>query len=179
MASGNTLTLDLNGKTLSGNGSVTQPGYFYVYKGVIDNAGTLSLVSTDVKKGTICLNDQDGRMTERDDVAIIKNNGSMPLLQNIKVEFSSTASAAEIYGFRNEDDWMNDKTSTIGVLSDCDFNTPNCNCAFYSSNDSGGTIGTIQNSSFTGKTTAVSLNYATVEHIQNCNLTATDGTALS
>lgn len=102
----------------------------------------------------------------------------MPLLQNIKVEFSSTASAAEIYGFRNEDDWMNDKTSTIGVLSDCDFNTPNCNCAFYSSNDSGGTIGTIQNSSFTGKTTAVSLNYATVEHIQNCNLTATDGTAL-
>lgn len=178
VASGNTLTLDLNGKTLSGNGSVTQPGYFYVYKGVIDNAGTLSLVSTDVKKGTICLNDQDGRMTERDDVAIIKNNGSMPLLQNIKVEFSSTASAAEIYGFRNEDDWMNDKTSTIGVLSDCDFNTPNCNCAFYSSNDSGGTIGTIQNSSFTGKTTAVSLNYATVEHIQNCNLTATDGTAL-
>lgn len=170
VASGNTLTLDLNGKTLSGNGSVTQPGYFYVYKGVIDNAGTLSLVSTDVKKGTICLNDQDGRMTERDDVAIIKNNGSMPLLQNIKVEFSSTASAAEIYGFRNEDDWMNDKTSTIGVLSDCDFNTPNCNCAFYSSNDSGGTIGTIQNSSFTGKTTAVSLNYATVEHIQNCNL---------
>ena len=178
VASGNTLTLDLNGKTLSGNGSVTQPGYFYVYKGVIDNAGTLSLVSTDVKKGTIFLNDQDGRMTERDDVAIIKNNGSMPLLQNIKVEFSSTASAAEIYGFRNEDDWMNDKTSTIGVLSDCDFNTPNCNCAFYSSNDSGGTIGTIQNSSFTGKTTAVSLNYATVEHIQNCNLTATDGTAL-
>lgn len=178
VASGNTLTLDLNGKTLSGNGSVTQTGYFYVYKGVIDNAGTLSLVSTDVKKGTICLNDQDGRMTERDDVAIIKNNGSMPLLQNIKVEFSSTASAAEIYGFRNEDDWMNDKTSTIGVLSDCDFNTPNCNCAFYSSNDSGGTIGTIQNSSFTGKTTAVSLNYATVEHIQNCNLTATDGTAL-
>lgn len=178
VASGNTLTLDLNGKTLSGNGSVTQPGYFYVYKGVIDNAGTLSLVSTDVKKGTICLNDQDGRMTERDDVAIIKNNGSMPLLQNIKVEFSSTASAAEIYGFRNEDDWMNDKTSTIGVLSDCDFNTPNCNCAFYSSNDSGGTIGTIQNSSFTGKTTAVSLNYATVEHVQNCNLTATDGTAL-
>lgn len=178
VASGNTLTLDLNGKTLSGNGSVTQPGYFYVYKGVIDNAGTLSLVSTDVKKGTICLNDQDGRMTERDDAAIIKNNGSMPLLQNIKVEFSSTASAAEIYGFRNEDDWMNDKTSTIGVLSDCDFNTPNCNCAFYSSNDSGGTIGTIQNSSFTGKTTAVSLNYATVEHIQNCNLTATDGTAL-
>lgn len=178
VASGNTLTLDLNGKTLSGNGSVTQPGYFYVYKGVIDNAGTLSLVSTDVKKGTICLNDQDGRITERDDVAIIKNNGSMPLLQNIKVEFSSTASAAEIYGFRNEDDWMNDKTSTIGVLSDCDFNTPNCNCAFYSSNDSGGTIGTIQNSSFTGKTTAVSLNYATVEHIQNCNLTATDGTAL-
>lgn len=178
VASGNTLTLDLNGKTLSGNGSVTQPGYFYVYKGVIDNAGTLSLVSTDVKKGTICLNDQDGRMTERDDVAIIKNNGSMPLLQNIKVEFSSTASAAEIYGFRNEDGWMNDKTSTIGVLSDCDFNTPNCNCAFYSSNDSGGTIGTIQNSSFTGKTTAVSLNYATVEHIQNCNLTATDGTAL-
>lgn len=178
VASGNTLTLDLNGKTLSGNGSVTQPRYFYVYKGVIDNAGTLSLVSTDVKKGTICLNDQDGRMTERDDVAIIKNNGSMPLLQNIKVEFSSTASAAEIYGFRNEDDWMNDKTSTIGVLSDCDFNTPNCNCAFYSSNDSGGTIGTIQNSSFTGKTTAVSLNYATVEHIQNCNLTATDGTAL-
>lgn len=178
VASGNTLTLDLNGKTLSGNGSVTQPGYFYVYKGVIDNAGTLSLVSTDVKKGTICLNDQDGRMTERDDVAIIKNNGSMPLLQNIKVEFSSTASAAEIYGFRNEDDWMNDKTSTIGVLSDCDFNTPNCNCAFYSSNDSVGTIGTIQNSSFTGKTTAVSLNYATVEHIQNCNLTATDGTAL-
>lgn len=178
VASCNTLTLDLNGKTLSGNGSVTQPGYFYVYKGVIDNAGTLSLVSTDVKKGTICLNDQDGRMTERDDVAIIKNNGSMPLLQNIKVEFSSTASAAEIYGFRNEDDWMNDKTSTIGVLSDCDFNTPNCNCAFYSSNDSGGTIGTIQNSSFTGKTTAVSLNYATVEHIQNCNLTATDGTAL-
>lgn len=117
-------------------------------------------------------------MTERDDAAIIKNNGSMPLLQNIKVEFSSTASAAEIYGFRNEDDWMNDKTSTIGVLSDCDFNTPNCNCAFYSSNDSDGTIGTIQNSSFTGKTTAVSLNYATVEHIQNCNLTATDGTAL-
>lgn len=178
VASGNTLTLDLNGKSLSGNGSVTQPGYFYVYKGVIDNAGTLSLVSTDVKKGTICLNDQDGRMTERDDVAIIKNNGSMPLLQNIKVEFSSTASAAEIYGFRNEDDWMNEKTSTIGVLSDCDFNTPNCNCAFYSSNDSGGTIGTIQNSSFTGKTTAVSLSYATVEHIQNCNLTATDGTAL-
>ena len=178
VASGNTLTLDLNGKSLSGNGSVTQPGYFYVYKGVIDNAGTLSLVSTDVKKGTICLNDQDGRMTERDDAAIIKNNGSMPLLQNIKVEFSSTASAAEIYGFRNEDDWMNDKTSTIGVLSDCDFNTPNCNCAFYSSNDSGGTIGTIQNSSFTGKTTAVSLSYATVERIQNCNLTATDGTAL-
>lgn len=178
VASGNTLTLDLNGKSLSGNGSVTQPGYFYVYKGVIDNAGTLSLVSTDVKKGTICLNDQDGRMTERDDAAIIKNNGSMPLLQNIKVEFSSTASAAEIYGFRNEDDWMNDKTSTIGVLSDCDFNTPNCNCAFYSSNDSGGTIGTIQNSSFTGKTTAVSLNQATVMGIQNCNLTATDGTAL-
>lgn len=178
VASGNTLTLDLNGKSLSGNGSVTQPGYFYVYKGVIDNAGTLSLVSTDVKKGTICLNDQDGRMTERDDAAIIKNNGSMPLLQNIKVEFSSTASAAEIYGFRNEDDWMNDKTSTIGVLSDCDFNTPNCNCAFYSSNDSGGTIGTIQNSSFTGKTTAVSLNQATVKGIQNCNLTATDGTAL-
>ena len=178
VASGNTLTLDLNGKSLSGNGSVTQPGYFYVYKGVIDNAGTLSLVSTDVKKGTICLNDQDGRMTERDDAAIIKNNGSMPLLQNIKVKFSSTASAAEIYGFRNEDDWMNDKTSTIGVLSDCDFNTPNCNCAFYSSNDSGGTIGTIQNSSFTGKTTAVSLNQATVKGIQNCNLTATDGTAL-
>ena len=178
VASGNTLTLDLNGKSLSGNGSVTQPVYFYVYKGVIDNAGTLSLVSTDVKKGTICLNDQDGRMTERDDAAIIKNNGSMPLLQNIKVEFSSTASAAEIYGFRNEDDWMNDKTSTIGVLSDCDFNTPNCNCAFYSSNDSGGTIGTIQNSSFTGKTTAVSLNQATVKGIQNCNLTATDGTAL-
>lgn len=178
VASGNTLTLDLNGKSLSGNGSVTQPGYFYVYKGVIDNAGTLSLVSTDVKKGTICLNDQDGRMTERDDAAIIKNNGSMPLLQNINVEFSSTASAAEIYGFRNEDDWMNDKTSTIGVLSDCDFNTPNCNCAFYSSNDSGGTIGTIQNSSFTGKTTAVSLNQATVKGIQNCNLTATDGTAL-
>lgn len=178
VASGNTLTLDLNGKSLSGNGSVTQPGYFYVYKGVIDNAGTLSLVSTDVKKGTICLNDQDGRMTERDDVAIIKNNGSMPLLQNIKVEFSSTASAAEIYGFYNADDWMNDKTSTIGVLSDCDFNTPNCNCAFYSSNDSGGTIDTIQNSSFTGKTTAVSLSYATVEHIQNCNLTATNGTAL-
>ena len=178
VASGNTLTLDLNGKSLSGNGSVTQPGYFYVYKGVIDNAGTLSLVSTDAEKGTIRLNDQDGRMTERDDAAIIKNNGSMPLLQNIKVEFSSTASAAEIYGFRNEDDWINDKTSTIGVLSDCDFNTPNCNCAFYSSNDSGGTIGTIQNSSFTGKTTAVSLSYATVERIQNCNLTATDGTAL-
>lgn len=177
VASGNTLTLDLNGKTLSGNGSVTQPGYFYVYKGVIDNAGTLSLVSTDVKKGTICLNDQDGRMTERD-AAIIKNNGSIPLLQNIKVEFSSTASAAEIYGFHNADDWQNGKTSTIGVLSDCDFNTPNCNCAFYSSNDDGGTIGTIQNSSFTGKTTAVSLSYATVERIQNCNLTATDGTAL-
>lgn len=177
VASGNTLTLDLNGKTLSGNGSVTQPGYFYVYKGVIDNAGTLSLVSTDAEKGTICLNDQDGRMTERD-AAIIKNNGSMPLLQNIKVEFSSTASAAEIYGFYNADDWMNDTMSTIGVLSDCDFNTPNCNCAFYSSNDSGGTIGTIQNSSFTGKTTAVSLSYATVERIQNCNLTATNGTAL-
>ena len=177
VASGNTLTLDLNGKSLSGNGSVTKPGYFNVYKGVIDNAGTLSLVSTDVKKGTICLNDSAGRMTERD-AAIIKNNDSMPLLQNIKVEFSSTASAAEIYGFRNEDDWMNDKTSTIGVLSDCDFNTPNCNCAFYSSNDSGGTIGTIQNSSFTGKTTAVSLNQATVKGIQNCNLTATDGTAL-
>lgn len=178
VASGNTLTLDLNGKSLSGNGSVTQPEYFYVYKGVIDNAGTLSLVSTDVKKGTIRLNDPEGRMTERDDVAIIKNNGSMPLLQNIKVEFSSTASAAEIYGFYNADDWMNDTMSTIGVLSDCDFNTPNCNCAFYSSNDSGGTIGTIQNSSFTGKTTAVSLSYATVERIQNCNLTATDGTAL-
>ena len=178
VASGNTLTLDLNGKSLSGNGSVTQPGYFYVYKGVIDNAGTLSLVSTDVKKGTIRLNDPEGRMTERDDVAIIKNNGSMPLLQNIKVEFSSTASAAEIYGFYNADDWMNGTTSTIGVLSDCDFNTPNCNCAFYSSNDSGGTIGTIQNSSFTGKTTAVSLSYATVERIHNCNLTATEGTAL-
>lgn len=177
VASGNTLTLDLNGKSLSGNGSVTNPGYFYVYKGVIDNAGTLSLVSTDVKKGTICLNDSAGRMTERD-AAIIKNNDSMPLLQNIKVEFSSTASAAAIYGFHNADDWQNGKTSTIGVLSDCDFNTPNCNCAFYSSNDDGGTIGTIQNSSFTGKTTAVSLSYATVERIQNCNLTATDGTAL-
>lgn len=177
VASGNTLILDLNGKSLSGNGSVTKPGYFYVYKGVIDNAGTLSLVSTDVKKGTICLNDPAGRMTERD-AAIIKNNGSIPLLQNIKVEFSSTASAAEIYGFHNADDWQNGKTSTIGVLSDCDFNTPNCNCAFYSSNDEGGTIGTIQNSSFTGKTTAVSLSYATVERIQNCNLTVTDGTAL-
>lgn len=172
VAEGSALTLDLNGKTLSGNGYA--PSGWGARYGVIYNQGALSLCSNATEKGVISLTDNARKVSQQSGNGVIQNKGTMPLMKNIRVMFNTTDEDAKLYAYYGNDDFEEHKVAVVGEIIDCAFEASNS--AVFSS--LGGSIGTIKNSTFTGKTAAISLSDTPVTAIENCDLTATDGTAL-
>ena len=170
--SGTTVTLDLNGKTLSANGVYDKAtdGYY----GPIVNKGNLALISSTAltDKGVVQLNETAG--ISYDGYGALTNHGTVRM-ENVKLVSVST--------FVDED-WMfvpacayyGKEDATITTIQDCELHA-NRTAALYQYN---GSIGKLSDSVFEGSATmmgkpaAVFLEGFGDQHygtIENCTIT--------
>lgn len=143
VASGETLTLDLNGKTLSGNGYI-DPDFNGDY-GVILNNGTLALISDAETRGKIAL--ADGGQSWG--YAAVENKGLITRMEKIDVVVTTNSIKEGCCGataFNSSGSWENPESVAVQKIDSCSFSATKAS-AFTQSY---GPLGEITNSTFTG-----------------------------
>lgn len=143
VASGETLTLDLNGKTLSGNGYIDTDNNGH---GVILNNGTLALISGAETRGKIAL--ADGGQSWGD-YGAVENKGLITRMEKIDVAVTTNSIGQFCYGataFNSSGSWEKPESVAVRKIDSCSFSATKAS-AFTQSY---GPLGEITNSTFTG-----------------------------
>ena len=171
IAAESSLNLDLNGKTLSGRDCKRDSMGYQVIGPVIFNKGALTLYSSVNVKGTIKLTDT--ATSNWSDWGTILNIATITRMENVRLEADAVCN--RVWAYCGEDNNMDGQGIVLGDVINCEF-VSNAGGAFYTYE--GTSLGTIKDSTFVGKTSAITLSNIPVTAIENCTLTATDGTAL-
>ena len=170
--SGTTVTLDLNGKTLSANGVQNEATDWKGYGPIVNN-GNLALISSTAltDKGVVQLNETETVSFE--DYGALTNHGTVRM-ENVKLVSESTFADDEMHVFACA--YYGKADATITTIQDCELRA-NRTAALYQYN---GSIGKLSNSVFegsatmTGKPAAVFLDGWGDQHygtIENCTIT--------
>lgn len=170
--SGTTVTLDLNGKTLSANGVQNEATDWKGYGPIVNN-GNLALISSTAltDKGVVQLNETETVSFE--DYGALTNHGTVRM-ENVKLVSESTFADDEMHVFACA--YYGKADATITTIRDCELRA-NRTAALYQYN---GSIGKLSNSVFegsatmTGKPAAVFLDGWGDQHygtIENCTIT--------
>lgn len=171
IAAESSLNLDLNGKTLSGRDCKRDSMGYPVIGPVIFNKGALTLYSSVNVKGTIKLTDT--ATSNWSDWGTVLNIATITRMENVRLE--ADAVCDQVWAYCGEDYNMDGEGIVLGDVINCEF-VSNAGGAFYTYE--GTSLGTIKDSTFVGKTSAITLSNIPVTAIENCTLTATEGTAL-
>ena len=172
--SGTTVTLDLNGKTLSANGVKNKATGWAGYGPIVNN-GNLALMSSTAltDKGVVQLNETTG-VSDTEAYGVLTNHGTVRM-ENVKLVSVSTY--ADDWGeFCSPCAYYGKEDATITTIQNCELHA-NRNAALYQYN---GSIGKLSNSVFEGSATmggkpaAVFLEGFGDQHygtIENCTIT--------
>lgn len=172
--SGTTVTLDLNGKTLSANG-VKDKATGWAGYGPIVNNGNLALISSTAltDKGVVQLNETTG-VSNTDAYGVLTNHGTVRM-ENVKLVSVSTY-VDEWAEFSPPCAYYGDKDATITTIQNCELRA-NRTAALY---QYCGSVGKLSDSVFEGSATmagkpaAVFLDGWGYQHygtIENCTIT--------
>lgn len=171
VASGETLTLDLNGKTLSGNGYIDSD---FNEHGVILNNGTLALISGAETRGKIALADAG---QSQFGYAAVENKGLITRMEKIDVAVTTNSIGEFCYGataFNSSGDYSDTTSVAVRKIDSCSFSATKAS-AFTQSY---GPLGEITNSTFTGgyasefdNFSTVVLTHETLTSLKNCTIT--------
>lgn len=171
--SGTTVTLDLNGKTLSANGVSDKTTNWEGYGPIVNN-GNLTLISSTAltDKGVVQLNETAA--VSYDSYGALTNHGTV-CMENVKLVSESTFADDEMHGFACA--YYGKEDATITTIQNCELHA-NRTAALYQYN---GSIGKLSDSVFegsatmTGKPAAVFLEgFGKQQHygtIENCTIT--------
>lgn len=170
--SGTTVTLDLNGKTLSANGVQNKATNWKGYGPIVNN-GNLALISSTAltDKGVVQLNETE--TVSFDDYGALTNHGTVRM-ENVKLVSESTFADDEMHAFACA--YYGKEDATITTIQDCELRA-NRTAALYQYN---GSIGKLSDSVFEssatmmGKPAAVFLEGFGDQHygtIENCTIT--------
>ncbi len=170
--SGTTVTLDLNGKTLSANGVSDKTTNWEGYGPIVNN-GNLALISSTAltDKGVVQLNETAA--VSFDSYGALTNHGTV-CMENVKLVSESTFADDEMHGFACA--YYGKEDATITTIQNCELHA-NRTAALYQYN---GSIGKLSNSVFEGSATmggkpaAVFLEGFGNQHygtIENCTIT--------
>lgn len=170
--SGTTVTLDLNGKTLSANGVQNEATNWKGYGPIVNN-GNLALISSTAltDKGVVQLNETE--TVSYEDYGALTNHGTVRM-ENVKLVSESTFADDEMHVFAFA--YYGKEDATITTIQDCELRA-NRTAALYQYN---GSIGKLSDSVFegsatmTGKPAAVFLDGWGDQHygtIENCTIT--------
>ena len=170
--SGTTVTLDLNGKTLSANGVSDKTTNWEGYGPIVNN-GNLALISSTAltDKGVVQLNETAA--VSFDSYGALTNHGTV-CMENVKLVSESTFADDEMHGFACA--YYGEGDATITTVQDCELHA-NRTAALYQLK---GSIKKLSDSVFegsatmTGKPAAVFLDGWGDQHygtIENCTIT--------
>lgn len=170
--SGTTVTLDLNGKTLSANGVSDKTTNWEGYGPIVNN-GNLTLISSTAltDKGVVQLNEKAA--VSYDSYGALTNHGTV-CMENVKLVSESTFADDEMHGFACA--YYGKEDATITTIQNCELHA-NRTAALYQYN---GRIGKLSDSVFEGgatiggKPAAVFLDGYGDQHygtIENCTIT--------
>lgn len=170
--SGTTVTLDLNGKTLSANGVQNEATGWKGYGPIVNN-GNLALISSTAltDKGVVQLNETAA--VSWDVYGALTNHGTVRM-ENVKLVSESTFADDEMHAFACA--YYGEGDATITTIQNCELHA-NRTAALYQYN---GSIGKLSDSVFegsatmTGKPAAVFLEGFGDQHygtIENCTIT--------
>lgn len=170
--SGTTVTLDLNGKTLSANGVSDKTTNWEGYGPIVNN-GNLTLISSTAltDKGVVQLNETAA--VSFDSYGALTNHGTV-CMENVKLVSESTFADDEMHGFACA--YYGKEDATITTIQNCELHA-NRTAALYQYN---GRIGKLSDSVFEGgatiggKPAAVFLDGYGDQHygtIENCTIT--------
>lgn len=170
--SGITVTLDLNGKTLSANGVSDKTTNWEGYGPIVNN-GNLALISSTAltDKGVVQLNETAA--VAFDSYGALTNHGTVRM-ENVKLVSESTFADDEMHGFACA--YYGKEDATITTIQNCELHA-NRTAALYQYN---GRIGKLSDSVFEGgatiggKPAAVFLDGYGDQHygtIENCTIT--------
>lgn len=170
--SGTTVTLDLNGKTLSANGVSDKTTNWEGYGPIVNN-GNLALISSTAltDKGVVQLNETAA--VSFDSYGALTNHGTV-CMENVKLVSESTFADDEMHGFACA--YYGKEDATITTIQNCELHA-NRTAALYQYN---GRIGKLSDSVFEGgatiggKPAAVFLDGYGDQHygtIENCTIT--------
>lgn len=171
--SGTTVTLDLNGKTLSANGVQNKATGWKGYGPIVNN-GNLALISSTAltDKGVVQLNETAAVSGE--DYGALTNHGTVRM-ENVKLVSESTFADDEMHAFACA--YYGNEGATITTIQNCELHA-NRTAALYQYS---GSIGKLSNSVFEGSATlggkpaAVFLDgWGKQQHygtIENCTIT--------
>lgn len=172
--SGTTVTLDLNGKTLSANGVQNKATNWKGYGPIVNN-GNLALISSTAltDKGVVQLNETTG-VSNTDAYGVLTNHGTVRM-ENVKLVSVSTY-VDEWAEFSPPCAYYGDKDATITTIQNCELRA-NRTAALY---QYCGSVGKLSDSVFEGSATmagkpaAVFLDGWGDQHygtIENCTIT--------
>lgn len=172
--SGTTVTLDLNGKTLSANGVQNKATNWKGYGPIVNN-GNLALISSTAltDKGVVQLNETTG-VSNTDAYGVLTNHGTVRM-ENVKLVSVSTY-VDEWAMFSPPCAYYGKEDATITTIQNCELHA-NRTAALYQYN---GSIGKLSDSAFEGSATmagkpaAVFLEGWGDQHygtIENCTIT--------
>lgn len=172
--SGTTVTLDLNGKTLSANGVKNKATNWKGYGPIVNN-GNLALISSTAltDKGVVQLNETTG-VSNTDAYGVLTNHGTVRM-ENVKLVSVSTY-VDEWAEFSPPCAYYGDKDATITTIQNCELRA-NRTAALY---QYCGSVGKLSDSVFEGSATmagkpaAVFLDGWGDQHygtIENCTIT--------
>ena len=174
VAEGTTLTLDLNGKTLSGNGYIDadRNGDY----GILLNNGTLALISSAETRGKIALADAGQSVFG---YAAVENKGLITRMEKIDVAVTTNSIGEYCCGataFNSSGDYDDTTSVAVQKIDNCSFSATKAS-AFTQSY---GPLGEITNSTFTGgyydeevyaDFSAVVLTNETLALLKDCTIT--------
>lgn len=170
--SGTTVTLDLNGKTLSANGVSDKTTNWEGYGPIVNN-GNLTLISSTAltDKGVVQLNETAA--VSWDSYGALTNHGTVRM-ENVKLVSESTFADDEMHGFACA--YYGKEDATITTIQNCELHA-NRTAALYQYS---GSVGKLSDSVFEssatigGKPAAVFLDGWGNQHygtIENCTIT--------
>lgn len=171
--SGTTVTLDLNGKTLSANGVYDKTTNWEAYGPIVNN-GNLALISSTAltDKGVVQLNETAA--VSFDSYGALTNHGTV-CMENVKLVSESTFADDEMHAFACA--YYGNEDATITTIQNCELHA-NRTAALHQYK---GSIGKLSDSVFessasmTGKPAAVFLDgWGKQQHygtIENCTIT--------
>ena len=170
--SGTTVTLDLNGKTLSANGVSDKTTNWEGYGPIVNNGNLILISSTALTdKGVVQLNETAA--VSYDSYGALTNHGTV-CMENVKLVSESTFADDEMHGFACA--YYGKEDATITTIQNCELHA-NRTAALYQYN---GRIGKLSDSVFEGgatiggKPAAVFLDGYGNQHygtIENCTIT--------